>query len=136
MNNNQDTNKKNIPVSITILNPYTIDTDCGLYTPATIKKLMHDLSNTPIPLTSCIYRLSARYINEKSIRMSVHSDGGTYDPTQHHNASFYIMHRTCHKCAANECAKNIATGKCHDEYVRKMLGATLFPKYYTQDKQK
>lgn len=136
MNNNQDTNKKNLSVSITILNPYIINTDCGLHTPATIKKLIHDLANTPVPLTSCIHQLSARYINKESIRMYVLSDSSLYEPTQDHNASFYIMHRTCHKCAANECAKNIATGKCHDEYIRNTLGTTLFPKYYAQDKQR
>ena len=36
----------------------------------------------------------------------------------------------------NKCAKNIATGKCHDEYIRNTLGTTLFPKYYAQDKQR
>ena len=34
------------------------------------------------------------------------------------------------------CAQNIKTGKCRDEYIRKTLGAILFPQHYATDKQK
>lgn len=134
MNNNQDVQGTNLQVSISTLSDIE-STNCGSYTPTTIKKLIRDLANTPIPLTSCVYRLAAQYINEDSIRMYILSDGGAYEPTQHHNATFYITHRTCHKCATDKCAKNIATGKCNDEYIRNTLGTTLFPKYY-EDKQR
>ncbi len=34
------------------------------------------------------------------------------------------------------CANNLQCGKCRDEYMRKTLGATLFPQYYANEKQK
>ncbi len=34
------------------------------------------------------------------------------------------------------CANNLQCGKCRDEYIRKTLGATLFPQHYANEKQK
>lgn len=34
------------------------------------------------------------------------------------------------------CARNLRNGKCRDEFVRRTLGAVLFPQFYAQDKQK
>lgn len=34
------------------------------------------------------------------------------------------------------CCKNLADGKCCDEFIRRTLGATLFPQHYAKDKQK
>lgn len=136
MNNAHDTNDIKLDVSITIGKSNIASTNCGSHAPETIKKLMQDLANTPIPLTSCIFNIRARYTKEYSAKMYVSSDAGSYQPFQYHNASFCIVHRTCRKCARNKCTENIATGKCRDEYVQKNLGATLFPQHYAKDKQK
>lgn len=34
------------------------------------------------------------------------------------------------------CANNLRCGKCRDEFIRRTLGAALFPQFYAKDKQK
>lgn len=34
------------------------------------------------------------------------------------------------------CAENLRCGKCRDEFIRKTLGAVLFPQHYANEKQK
>lgn len=34
------------------------------------------------------------------------------------------------------CATNLRTGKCKDEFMRKTIGAVLFPRFYAKEKQK
>lgn len=36
----------------------------------------------------------------------------------------------------NACANNLRCGKCREEFIRRTLGAALFPQFYAKDKQK
>lgn len=35
-----------------------------------------------------------------------------------------------------QCASNLAAGKCQDPFIRRTIGAVLFPEFYGKDKQK
>lgn len=37
---------------------------------------------------------------------------------------------------ARMCARSLCRGKCRDEFMRRTLGAVLFPQFYAKDKQK
>lgn len=131
MNDSQDIS---FTVSLSITDSNTAGTDCGSHKPAIIKKLMRDLASTPVPLTSCVFSLSARYTQENSARMYTNSNGGLYQPSPHHSASFYIVHRNCRKCERDKCITNISSGKCCDEFIKNTLGVTLFPNHYAKQK--
>lgn len=94
-----------------------------------------------LPKNSCIQKLSMRY-SETIDFNKIDGRGIHIDPLWYNGATKPLS--CAPKCAGicdirtrmHICAENLKTGKCRDEFMRRTLGAALFPKLYTTEKQK
>lgn len=110
----------------------------------TAQKLLKAFENTPIPHRFCLGSLDIHTSYRNHItRPNTHNNnyntyfGLSVNFNQHigcpcaphiNNYSPY--------CKVSDCAHNIATGKCRDEFMQKTVGAILYPQHYAKNKQK
>ena len=109
---------------------------CSPYSYATLTQLIQDISRTTIPETSCLYSMYAQLIYGVNTTMYVDHEkhGHTVQPENY--AEFFLTFRNSRKCPPNECIRNIAYGKCRDEYLVKKFASVLFPLFYNKQKVK
>ncbi|MDE6250086.1 MAG: hypothetical protein K2M34_00425 [Alphaproteobacteria bacterium] len=94
-----------------------------------------------LPENSCIQKLSLRY-SETIDFNKIDGRGIHIDPLWYKDERKPLS--CAPECAGNcdrrtrmrICAENLKTGKCQDAFMRRTLGATLFPKLYITEKQK
>lgn len=106
-------------------------------------KLMNVLNTNCVAADACIRSLGLSYTDHVNFG---HMLGQTKrNRTLNIDGMFYFDQDT--KCGTpnphmdeeakiKRCARNLKAGKCRDEFMRKTLGAILFPQHYAKDKQK
>lgn len=110
---------------------------------ATATRLLTALETTPVPHNFCLGTLNVHTSYHNCIQAGYTPDNYKTNLDLYADFSNNIGCR----CAPNmnnyapyfkvaNCAKNIASGKCRDEYMRKTVGTILFPQHYATDKQK
>lgn len=118
-------------------------------TPAQLKQCQKAVANARRPADACPYSITVEYTDRMSF-----TNGGmrssrlverrrilqisdlfySYDKSQQTKCGI-CMNKIEEKLTAH-CARNLRAGKCQDEFMRRTLGATLFPRLYANEKQK
>lgn len=117
--------------------------------PAQLKQLQETIANETIPAAACPTCIEMKYNDTISFL-----DGGARCDkmacrrrTLEISDLFYLAPTSKKIACTNQrvkseisalkkCAQNLRTGKCHDEFMRRTLGAILFPRLYTAQKEK
>ena len=123
--------------------PYSVFS-LGSVSLADTQKILDALATNPPADNSCIRRICAKYTDE------VWAPNTPQIVTRHPSLELSLMtwsnpkRLACmtrpfrtedddNKCAAR-CAKNLAAGKCKDAFIRRAIGAVLFPEFYASGK--
>lgn len=143
--------KKNIHVNFVAYELYepipTFATTIGMATPAQAQQIMDALvANHDTAGACCIRQICAEYKNYVSLKRPVLPG---VNPSLNQNASldltpifYYSTKQLCYSSnhffsdekRMQRCARYLRDGKCTDEFMRKTLGAILFPYYYGKQK--
>ena len=101
--------------------------------------LVNILKKSSPAKTACIKSLNAKYTYNADFD-SLKKDLKNYG-TLELSGIFYPDNKPqCAKCRNEDlakakcCARNMRAGKCQDEFIRKTLGAILFPQHYGKQK--
>ncbi len=113
---------------------FDIHQDCGQITAKGAKAYIRELADLrTIPQESCLYDLSVQFFSHNTHKCYLCGDPN-YKPKLHKTCngwmSLKINNKTCHKCATEDCLKNICSGKCTDEFVINLIGKKLFAEKY------
>lgn len=115
------------------INPDVSRLNCGKMTEKEIDEYLQEMTHYKIPLTSCISyaNLDFKNFHEKKVLI------GAQSPIkEEHYSGFdiYLCMRNGRKCKYQDCFNNIRNGKCHDEFVRKIIGIKFFKNKYQSQK--
>ena len=129
-------NKMSTTVTLTFSERNTPGTTvyCGPHAATTINQLMQDMSRNTVPTTSCLYGVYA--LSQICTHSSMVADSSTckHSTIPDNFATFFLTMRNRRLCPPSECTKNIACGKCRDEYMVKKFASVLFPQHYGKQK--
>lgn len=115
--------------------PMNIYTQCGDFPIETISTFMHNTASKPVPLSSCVHSIHARYERSYSLEMNADlEDSGITEYSSPRKATISLTMKNCRLCDQSKCHKNIISGKCCDNYVRDTIGAAFFPQFYSKQK--
>lgn len=119
-------------------------------TPAQLTQLQESVANATLPADACPTCLSLTYTDEMSFLIGGARQNKVSD--KHRNlqisnlfylAEFDDKRLTCDNSkiksetrTTKRCATNLRNGKCRDEFMRRTIGAVLFPNLYSNEKQK
>ena len=114
---------------------------CNLGKPISVEqalRLMARFRNTPRPAKTCLDESHDRFYTKFSYSDQLRCTDDAVAEVRI-GACFGYISPACkiqETFAMYECAKNIASGKCADEYIRQTIGRELFPKLYANKKQR
>lgn len=146
-------NKKNIPVNFVVTDQYNTEFDTfiqkmGKISLQDLDFLMTEFSDPKnrIAANSCAKTISLEHrdtvnygsnpFNKRRIRTLEISNIFYFDHTTPMCAPHKRSAYTCTEQKMAICCKNLRDGKCCDEFMRRTLGAVLYPQHYAKDKQK
>ena len=93
---------------------------------------------TSMPEESCLYRFGIEFneMQNAKIYLTNPFSGAQKNVSQKFFGYLNIEfnRKNCAKCKEQDCLKNITTGKCQDNLVRKLIGEKLFKDKYTAQK--
>ena len=116
--------------------PETVYTNCGNASEQSILDFMKRMSKMRIPHSSCLTFMNVKFNNNYGATMVLDEDhGGTM--TKHESPRITFIDLTVHQnctCGKHLCHKNIASGKCTDDFIRRTIGETFFAQYYGKQK--
>ena len=106
--------------------------------------LLIALRNTPMPLKSCWQDMHFAFNAQEDKQRG--GSGLIYDTMKITSAFDSTMKMPCGACNSNPasnscpelvtCRDRIAAGQCKDDFVRKTIGAVLWPQHYAKLKQR
>ena len=109
----------------------------------TLAKLLNAFETTTAPSDFCLHNLNIhmQYNNRIHRNCSATGFSSTCALSTDFNQEMLCpcdskLNKAAQLCKADICARNSAHGKCQDEFMRKTIGAILFPQHYASEKQK
>ncbi|MBQ2017578.1 MAG: hypothetical protein II208_03590 [Alphaproteobacteria bacterium] len=143
--------EKDTPVKFIVTDAYdpefsSFEQEIGKISHTDLEWLMSELSNeqNTVKPNSCVRTMSIQHLD--TVNFGMNPFHNKRNQSVEISNIFYFTD-TKPKCTSvprgadedtkmNICYKNLAEGKCCDEFIRRTLGATLFPQHYAKDKQK
>lgn len=149
--------KKDIPVKFIVTDAYdpefsSFEQELGKINHADLEWLMSEFSNkqNTVKSDSCVHTMSIQHLD--TVNFGIHPFNNKRNQSVEISNIFYftyakpkciklsrdakLSHGTDEDVKMDICCKNLADGKCCDEFIRRTLGAILFPQHYAKDKQK
>lgn len=143
--------EKDIPVKFIVTDAYdpefsSFEQEIGKISHTDLEWLMSELSNeqNTVKPNSCVRTMSIQHIDTANFGVTPFRNKRNQS-VEISNIFYFtdtkpkctkISHGADEEVKMNTCYKNLAEGKCCDEFIRRTLGATLFPQHYAKDKQK
>lgn len=143
--------EKNISVNFIVTDAYdpeftSFAQEMGKISRDDLEWLMSEISNekNTAKINCCVRTMSIRHLDAVNFGMNPFHNKRNQSVEV---SNFFYFTDAKPKCTsaprgADEdtkmdiCCKNMASGKCCDEFIRRTLGATLFPQHYAKDKLK
>ena len=149
--------EKDIPVKFIVTDAYdpefsSFEQEVGKINHTDLEWLMSELSNkqNTVKPDSCVRTMSIQHLD--TVNFGVNPFRNKRNQLVEISNLFYftntkpkctkishgakLSHGADEEAKMNTCYKNLAEGKCCDEFIRRTLGAILFPQYYAKDKQR
>lgn len=109
--------------------------ECGKFSEQEIAAFMKRMSKVRLSHEGCLSCIEMRYENNNLATLLLDEDGGTLRTTTNaKHSDIHLQSKNLCGCGANSCHKNIASGKCTDEFIRSTIGATFFAQHYGKQK--
>ena len=106
---------------------------CGNITKSQVDNFLNELSKyESIPESGCFGCIRAYVLTRNSKRISVSATNNNQNSEKFYNVLQIDFDKE--KCKCSNCLGNIKTGKCKDDFVREVVGTTLFSKMYVNQK--
>ena len=102
-----------------------------------IKKYMSEINqHKTIPLDSCLYSIDVDFQDLFQRKIAISTENQYKLTTKKSVGGLYIsvQFKGCAKCRSTECFRNLESGKCRDDFVRKIIGEKLFQDKYGNQK--
>lgn len=109
--------------------------DCGNLSTKQIKQYLQEIAdNKTIPVNSCVHNINAKFRMVRETYAFATTNGPITD--NHHTVTMggldiSVCNRYGCKCHREHCFENLASGKCTDEFMIKIIGKKFFADKYT-----
>ncbi len=106
---------------------------CGNITKRQVDNFLKELSKyESVPESGCFNQISAHVLTKSSKHILVVAPNNNQNFEEFYNVLKIDFEGV--KCKCDHCLDNIKSGRCKDDFVRKIIGKTLFGRMYANQK--